>query len=96
MHKITIGESPNYKIFVGTGSMFPQEFQVRANSEENALAIIANHCEKRAMDWLYIYSGELAGLCGKDETVNAYAARQDLTECGENGIYMQIKGIEEI
>ena len=96
MNAITIGENPNYKIFVGTGSMYTQEFYVHAENEADALAFIADYCEKNDMHWLYADHYELFDLCDAGETVAEYAARQDLTACGESGVYMQIKGIEEI
>ena len=93
---IKIGESPNYKILIGTGSMYVQEFYVSANNETDALTLIADYCEEHDLHWLYVDHYELADLCDTGETVAEYAARQDLTECGEHGIYMQIKGIEAI
>lgn len=96
MNIITIGENANYRIFVGTGSMYLQEFYIHADSQADALALIADYCEEHDLHWLYADHYELADLCDTDETVAEYAARQDLTECGEYGIYMQIKGIEEI
>lgn len=96
MNTITIGEGPNYRIFVGTGSMYVQEFYVHADNKADALALIADYCEEQDMHWLYANHYELAELCDADETVAEYAARQDLTECGEHGIYLQIKGVEEL
>lgn len=96
MNIITIGENANYRILIGTGSMYVQEFYVRAETETEALALIADYCEKHDMHWLYADHYELADLCDAGETVSEYAARQDLTECGEHGVYMQIKGIKEL
>lgn len=96
MNIITIGESPNYRIFVGTGSMYLQEFHVCAENETEALALIADYCEKHDMHWLYADYYELVDLTDTGETVSEYAARQDLTACGESGVYMQIKGIEAV
>lgn len=96
MNIITIGTSANYRIFVGTGSMYLQEFHVHANNEAEALAIIAQHCENHELHWLYADNYELADLCDFGETVKEYAKRQDLTECGNHGIYMQIKGMEKM
>ena len=96
MDTVIIGVSPNYKIFIGTGSMHIQEFHVSANNETEALALIADYCEENEMHWLYADYYEIFDLCDVGETVSEYAARQDLTECGEHGVYMQIKGIEAI
>ena len=96
MNIITIGTNPNYRFFVGTGSMYLQEFRVHANSKTEALALIAEYCESHDLHWLYADHYELADLCDAGETVSEYAARQDLTECGESGVYIQIKGMEEM
>ena len=93
---IIIGESPNYKILIGTGSMYVQEFHVHANNQTDALVLIADYCEQNDLHWLYADHYELADLCDAGETVTEYAARQDLTACGESGVYMQIKGIEQL
>ena len=96
MNIITIGTSPNYRIFIGTGSMYLQEFHVQADNETDALALIAQYCEEHELHWLYADHYELADLCDFGETVKEYAKRQDLTRCGNHGVYMQIKGMEEM
>ena len=96
MSIITIGESPNYRILIGTGSMYVQEFYVRASNKTDALSLVANYCVEYDLHWLYADYCELADLCSANETVAEYALHQDLTACSKDGIYMQIKGIKEL
>lgn len=85
-----------YAVTVGTGLAWTQTFEVYAYNETEAVDLVADYCEDHELEGLYGDFYEVADLCEVGETVDEYADANNLTCCGNHGIYMQILGIEEI
>lgn len=85
-----------YRVFVGTASIWLQEFHVFAYDTTEALDLIANYCEKNGLDGLYATHDELAALRKPGQSISEYADDHNLICCGNNRIYLQIAGIERI
>ena len=85
-----------YAVTLGTRTAWTQTFEVYAYNECEAVDIVADYCEENELEGLYGDFYEVADLCDVGETVDEYADANNLTCCGNHGIYMQILGIEEI
>ena len=83
-----------YRVFIGTGTMWLKEFHVYAYNEQEAVDIIADYCEEHELHGLYSDFYELADECEVEQTVDEYAEANNLTCCGNHGIYLEIAGIE--
>ena len=84
-----------YSVFVGTGVMWSKEFKVYAYNETEAVDLVADYCEEHLLG-LCADHYELADLCNAGQTVDEYAYANNLTCCGNHGVYMDIVGVEEI
>ena len=82
-----------YKVCIGTGTAWLEEFRVYAYNETEAIDLIADYCEKNGLDGLYADHYEIFDLCN-GETVEEYAEAHNLTCCGNHGIYLEIASIE--
>ena len=82
-----------YKVLVGTGTAWLQEFQVYAYNEQEAVDLVADYCEDNELHGLYSDFYELYDLCEVGETVDEYIETHSLICCGNHGIYMDITGI---
>lgn len=85
-----------YAVTLGTGTAWTKTFKVYAYNETEAVDLVADYCEENELEGLYGDFYEVADLCDVGETVDEYADANNLTCCGNHGIYMQILGIEEI
>lgn len=87
----------NYQVLLDTGSaLHPQEFNVCARSAVMALDLVGDYCEKNGLRNLCATHQELAKICPKEQTVDAFAETSGLTKCGVNGVYVAVKEINEI
>ena len=86
---------PLYRITIGTGTAWVQEFEVYAAHEQEAVDLVADYIEKNCQG-LCADHYELADLCEANETVDEYAEANGLTCCGNSGIYMHIIDIKEV
>ena len=84
-----------YRVFLGTGTIWLQEFFVYAYSNTEAIDLVADYCDEHELDGLYTDYWELYDLC-EDETVDEYAEAHNLICCGNHGIYLEVAGLEEI
>ena len=94
MSIIKIGTSPKYRIYLATGTIYLQEFHVDAVNEMEALNIVADYCEEHLVG-LCADHYELFDLC-EGETVDEYAEANNLTCCGNHGVYIEVAGMEEL
>ena len=85
-----------YAVTLGTRTAWTQTFEVYAYNECEAVDLVADYCEENELEGLYGDFYEVADLCDVGETVDEYADANNLTCCGNHGIYIQILGIEEI
>ena len=72
------------------------KFQVCANSESEALDIMADYFEKHEYKNLYYerLTVETMAECSEYKTAEALAKAYNLTCCGKNHIYVGVEGIE--
>lgn len=99
MANITIGDNNHgerhYNIFIGTGTVWLQEFHVYAYNSSEAVDLVADYCEEH-FPGLCADHYELADICDIDQTVDEYAEAHNLTCCGNHGVYLElIKVIEK-
>lgn len=86
----------HYRVFIGTGTVWLQEFHVYAYNEQEAIDTIADYCAEHDLHGLYADYYEVFDLCDVGQTVDEYAEANNLICCGNHGIYMRVEGIEEI
>ena len=96
MSAIQIGTNPKYRVFLGTGTMWLQEFHVDADDMTEAVDLVADYCEENELHGLYADHYEIFDLCEAGETVDEYADMNGLICCGNHGVYINIMGIEEL
>lgn len=84
-----------YTVTVGTGTVWTKEFKVYAYNETEAVDLVADYIEEQEMEGLYADYYEIFDCCEAGQTVNEYAEANNLTCCGNHGIYVQIINIEE-
>lgn len=84
-----------YKVTLGRGTWATISYEVYAYNEQQAVDIVADYCEEQGFVGLYSDHYELADICEVGETVDEYAEANNLTCCGNHGIYMQIINIDE-
>lgn len=85
-----------YKVSIGTGLAWTKEFKVYAYHEQEAVDLVADYIEEQELSGLYSDHYELADLCEVGETADEYAEANNLTCCGNHGIYIQLLGLEEL
>lgn len=85
-----------YRVHIGTGIAWLQEFHVYAYNEQEAVDLVADYCEENELHGLYADYYEIADLCDVGETVDEYAEAHNLMCCGNHGIYLEVAGLEEI
>ena len=85
-----------YRVFIGTGTIWLQEFLVYAYSGQEAVDIVADYCEEQEWSGLYADYYEIADLCGPGQSVDEYVEAHGLICCGNHGIYLDVAGLEEI
>ena len=85
-----------YRVFIGTGTMWLQEFQVYAYNEQEAVDLVADYCEEHELEGLYADYYTIADECETGETVDEYIESHSLICCGNHGIYLEVAGLEEI
>ena len=94
---ITIGNDKYgehlYRIYISTGTAWYKVLQVYAYNESEAVDMVADYVEENEFEGLYFDYYELFDLC-EDETVGEYAESNNLTCCGNHGIYINVAGIE--
>lgn len=97
---ITIGSNSCgenlYRIFIGTGTVWLQEFYVYAYNTTEAVDLVADYCEEHELAGLYTDFYELADECEVGQTVDEYAETHNLICCGNHGIYLEVAGLEEV
>ena len=87
-----------YKIALGTGTAWAEEFIAYAYNEQEALDLVADHLETEELHGLYYEYGELNAIasCSEWKTAEAFAEAHNLTCCGNHGIYVELVSIAEI
>ena len=85
-----------YRVYIGTGTAWLKVFEAYAYSEQEAIDIIADYCEDHELGGLYFDHYEIADECEVGQTVDEYVEANNLTCCGNHGIYMQIAGLEVV
>lgn len=85
-----------YRVLVGTGTIYLEEFYVYAYNETEAVDLVADYCEEHELHGLYSEHYELADECETGETVDEYAEANNLICCGNHGIYLEVSRIEEV
>lgn len=78
-----------------------EKFQVCANSKDEALCILANHFRDTKSHGIY-HDEEMLKIMAEhspwkraENPLKAFANAHDLTPCGNSGIYLEIKEVEE-
>ena len=102
--KLTIINEGNYgekfyKIGVCTGLAWIAEYGVYAYNEQEACDILADYLEENTSNYNGMYYTEywhLYDLCDSFQSVDEYAEANNLTCCGNHGIYLEIASIEEM
>lgn len=84
-----------YRVIVGTGTTYDRTFYAYAYDEEDAIDVVADHCEKNGLRGLFMVYGELFQLSAKP-TQEERAQIHNLTCCGQNGIFMEIREVCEV
>ena len=84
-----------FKIYLGTGTAWLEEFYVYAYSANKAVDLLADYLEESDYDGLWADYYALADECEVGQTVDEYAEAHNLTCCGSHGIYLEIVRIEE-
>ena len=85
-----------YCVTLGTGLVWTKKFKVYAYDENEAVDLVADYIENKEMGRLYSDYYEIADLCDVGETVDEYVAANNLICCGNNGIYINLIGLEEL
>lgn len=83
-----------YHVFIGTGTAWLQEFHVYAYDPSEAVDLVADFCEEH-LPGLCADHYELFDLC-EGETVDEYAEANNLTCCGNHGVYINLIKVEEL
>jgi hypothetical protein len=85
-----------YRIFLHTGLAWMEEFIVYAYNETEAIDEVADYCEENELHGLYADYYELFDICDVGQTVAEYAEANNITCCGNHGIYIRVESIELI
>ena len=87
-----------YKIALGTGTAWVEEFIAYAYNEQDALDFVADHLEAEEMKGLYYDHAELNAIasCTEWKTAEAFAEANNLTCCGNHSIYVELVSLTEI
>ena len=85
-----------YRVYLGTGTMWLEEFHAYAYNEQEAVDLVADYCEEHELTGLYADHYELADECKVGQTVDEYAEAHNLICCGNHGIYIELAGVEAI
>lgn len=85
-----------YKITLGTGTAWTKCFSVYAYNEQYAVDAVADYVEEQEIGYVYADHYELADLCDVGQNVDEYAESNNLTCCGNHGIYLEVLGIDII
>jgi hypothetical protein len=83
-----------YRVYLATGTAWYKVFQVYAYNEQEAVDMVADHCEEHEFRGLYSDYYELADECETGQSVDEYAEAHNLICCGNHGIYLELAGIE--
>jgi hypothetical protein len=91
----TYGEK-TYIVSVGTGTMHLSQYKVGAYNEGEAVDKVANHLEEQGHKGLYYDHLELETMakCSEYKTAEAFAEANNLTCCGNHGIYLEITSVK--
>ena len=81
-----------------TISIGEDTYRAYANNESEALDIIADYLENNGHKDLYFdhFTLEVMAECSKHKTADAFAEAHNLTCCGTNRIYLNIREKEEM
>ena len=99
---ITIGNNnhgeKSYKIGLWTGTAWIAEYKVYAYNEQEACDLLADYVEENERNDNHMYYYEYAYLFEHSDytSVDEYAEANNLTCCGNHGIYLEIESIKEI
>ena len=85
-----------YKVDIGTGTAWTQEFKVYAYNETEAVDLVADYIGEQELDGLYADYYELADCSEFGQTVDEYAEANNLVCAGNHGIYIQVVILEEL
>lgn len=85
-----------YRVFIGTGTIWLQEFHVYAYNEQEAVDLVADYCEEHELEGLYTDYYTIADECETGQSVDEFIYEHNLTCCGNHGIYLEVAGLEEI
>ncbi len=86
----------NYKVGIGTGTAWVQEFKVEAHDEQEAIDLVADQIEREELTGLYADYYEIFDCCDVGQTVDEYAEANNLVCAGNHGIYIQVITLEEL
>lgn len=84
-----------YTVTIGTSTAWTKEFKVYAYNETEAVDLVADYIEEQEMKGLYADYYEIFDCAEVGQTVDEYAEANNLTCCGNHGIYIQVINIEE-
>ena len=85
-----------YKVTLGTGTVWTKSFEVYAYNEGEAVDTVADYLEENEIEGLYDDHYGIADCCETNELVDEYASANNLTCCGNSGIYLQVLDIQEV
>ena len=87
-----------YVISIGTGTTWVEKFQVAAHNETEAKNIVADYLESNKLEGLYCTRQLVEAMASGHKFICAddFAECNNFTRCGNNGIYIEIVGIEEV
>lgn len=84
-----------YRILVNTGTAYLATFDVQAFNEQEAVDKVADLIEEKH-EGLFNDHYALQDLCETGQTVDEYAEANNLTCCGNHGIYISIDSITKL
>lgn len=84
-----------YRILVNTGTAYLATFDVQAFNEQEAVDKVADLIEEKH-EGLFNDHYALQDLCETGQTVDEYAEANNLTCCGNHGIYISIDSITRL
>ena len=87
-----------YIVSISTGLAWVEQYRVAAYHEADAVDLVADYIEEHGYEGLYYdhCELELMAKCSKWQTAEAFAEANNLTCCGNHGIYIELANIEEV
>ena len=87
-----------YIVSLATGLAWIEQYKVAAYHETEAVDLVADYIEEHNYNGIYYdyLELEMMAKCSEWKTAEAFAEANNLTCCGNHGIYIEISNIEEV